>query len=159
MHGAAVVSAVHGNMGSQHSSRLCRTLLPCTAPNLCNSRKGHSSPCCRRASTMDKNMPIARCQVAFRPASRWLRQKARWSACASYLSPCRCFLLPLILSVLPGGRNERAGSRPLRGDACKPVRGIERDFDARTTGWISGQNLDRIGSPYLLAMLKSCPPR
>jgi len=89
MHGAAVESAGHGNMGSQHSARPCRTLLPCTAPNLYNSRNGHSNPCCRRASTMDKNMPIGRCQVAFRPASRRLRQKARWSACAPYLSPCR----------------------------------------------------------------------
>jgi uncharacterized protein YuzE len=37
------------------------------------------------------------------------------------------------------------------------VRGIERDFDARTIGWIFGQNLDRIGS--LLAMAQNTPPK
>src|SRR5258707_767743 len=35
-----------------------------------------------------------------------------------------------------------SGTRPI-----KPVRGIERDLDARIMGWIFGQNLDRIGNP------------
>src|SRR5262249_33693902 len=95
------------------------------------------------------------------------------------------FRFALILSVLLSGRNERPGARTpepliaaaarrvsrspigyfeiagsrLRSDASKPVRGIERDFDARTIGWISRQNLDRIGRPCLLATLKTCPPR
>src|SRR6266446_4601009 len=57
----------------------------------------------------------------------------------------------------------RAGgmSAPVAGPsvAKTPVSLSVGSNDTRTIGWISGQNLDRIGSPCLLAMLKSCPPR
>jgi hypothetical protein len=87
---------------------------------------------------------------------------------AHHISPCRRVRLPVILSVLPSGRNERPGAgsraapRRVAGPRWRRLQagpGIERDFDARTIGWISGQNLGRIGNPCLLAMLKTCPPR
>jgi hypothetical protein len=182
--------------------RLCRRCMVIWALNTVPASAGHRCPAllptCEiagkgvRAPAAAERAPWIRIRRLRLAKLRFAQQaggydKKRDDQHAHHISPCRCFRLPLILSVLPGGRNERPGgglqsrssppppaasaacpcviSRwpvaggPLRGDACKPVRGTERDFDARTIGWISGQNLDRIGSPCLLAMLKSCPPR
>jgi hypothetical protein len=93
-------------------------------------------------------------------------------ACLSYYQFCRAGGMsalgwapepPLAAAARRVGQLPMRYSRwPVAGPRWRRLQaapGIERDYDARTIGWISGQNLDRIGSLCLLAMLKTCPPR